>query len=149
MTIFGQNVLLESFHSDTAKISLIKLLGVLWCPKHRKLSRRKFLSSGNTWKTMEARVFNIMLKSYMVAMATLMRAHRWKWNVLTGKLPERKAMKKNVKLQAVLKISCDFGKGYNVPRVWLGFKGCCSHCCFHTSKTCLVGIMNSIICLVP
>ena len=33
----------------------IKLLKVLWCPKHRRLSHRRFLWEGNTGKTREIR----------------------------------------------------------------------------------------------
>ena len=38
-------------------LASIKLLKVLWCPKPRRSSNRRFLSGGNTWKTMEIRVF--------------------------------------------------------------------------------------------
>ena len=52
-------------------LPMIKLLRVLWCPKHTRLSHRKFLSGGNTWKTMAIRVFKNKPKSCMVAIATL------------------------------------------------------------------------------
>ena len=66
-------------------LAMIKLLRVLGCPKHRRLSYRKCLSGGNTWKTMAIRVFKNKPKSCMVAMATYMRANWWNWTFLNGK----------------------------------------------------------------
>ena len=104
------NDFLECFHSDSPNISLIQLLRVLWCPKHRRLFHRKFLSGRNTWKILEIWVFKSKPKSCMVAMATCMRADWWKWNFLNGKLPER-SQSRNSKLQAILKIFYDVCKG--------------------------------------
>ena len=70
-------------------LAMIELLKVLWCPKHRRLSHTKFLSGGNTWKTMEIQVFIIKPKSCMVAMATYKRADWWKWTFLNGKYIEK------------------------------------------------------------
>ena len=66
---------------------------VLWYPKHRRSSHRKFLSGGNTWKTKEIWVFEIKPKSCMVAMATYMSADWWNWTFLNGKFVERKVTK--------------------------------------------------------
>ena len=67
-------------------LALIKLLRVLWCPKQRRLSRRKFLSGGNTWKTIVIQVFKIKPKSCMVAIATYMKADWWNWALWTNYL---------------------------------------------------------------
>ena len=69
-------------------LALIELLTVLWCQKHR-LSHRKFLSAGNTWKTMAIRVFKIKPKSCMVAIATYMTAEWWNWTFRNGKFIEK------------------------------------------------------------
>ena len=50
MTIFGQKIFWNFSTVMLLILALIKLLWVLWCPKHRRLSHRKFLSAGNTWK---------------------------------------------------------------------------------------------------
>ena len=56
------------------KLAFIKLLRVLRCPKLKRLCHRKFLSGGNTGKTMEIRIFKIRPENCMVAMATYMGA---------------------------------------------------------------------------
>ena len=94
----------------------IKLLRVLRCPKHRSLSHRKFLSGGNTWKTMKIWVFIIMLKSCTVGMATYMRVDCWNWNFLNGKLPERKVMKKKLQNpKPFWRYPVMLARGHNVP----------------------------------
>ena len=72
MTIFGQNDFWSVSIGTVLILATIKLLRVLWYQKHRRLSHRKFLSGGNTWKTMAIRVFKNKPKSCMVAMQ-----HTW------------------------------------------------------------------------
>ena len=74
-------------------LALIEFIRVLWCPKHRKLSHRKFLSGGNTRETTEIRVFKNKSKNCEVAMATYVRADWWNWTFLNGKYIERKVTK--------------------------------------------------------
>ena len=92
-------------------LAMIKLLRVLWFPKHGRLSDRKFLSGGNTWKTMATQVFKNKPKSCMVAMATSMRDDWWNWTFLMENTIKEKSQSSNSKLQAVLKIFCGLGEG--------------------------------------
>ena len=45
-------------------LALIERPREIWCAKHRRLFHKKFLSPGNTWKTMENRIFKIKPKVY-------------------------------------------------------------------------------------
>ena len=102
---------------------MIKLLRVLWCQKHRRLSHRKFLSGGNTRKTTATPVFKNKPTSCIVAMATYMRADWWNWTFLNGIYIEKKSQSSNYKLQAVLKICCELGEGgTKCPRAWIALR---------------------------
>ena len=105
-------------------LALIKLLRILWCSKLGRLSHRKFLSGGNTWKTMEIRVFKIKPKSFMVAMATYTRADQWNWIFLNGKYLERKVTKQELQTQSHFENMLWFWRGGTMcPPAWIGLKG--------------------------
>ena len=115
MTIFGQKDFWNVSIVTDLIFALIELIRLFWCPKHRNLSHRKFLSGGNTWKTIEIWVFKNKPKSCMVAMATYMSADWWNWTFLKGIYIEKNSPSSNSKLQAVLEICCDLGEGHKVP----------------------------------
>ena len=59
-------------------------------------------------------------------MAAYMREEWWNSTFLNGKFLERKSQSRNSKLQAVLKIFCDFGEGAQsmCPLAWIGLRMC-------------------------
>ena len=111
MTIFGQ---INFWSISTVTLLMwasIKLLRALCCPKHRKLSHRKFPSGGNTWWTVVIRVSKLCWKVVWLPW------QHTQWLIGGTEIfwmenyQKEMSWSRNSKLQAVLKISFDFGKG--------------------------------------
>ena len=92
-------------------LALIKLLRVWWCQRHGRLFHRKFLSGGNTWKTMMIWVFKRSQKVAWLPCQHTWRLTGWTKHFLMENTQKEKSQSSHSKLQSILKICCDLGEG--------------------------------------